>query len=44
MGLCLACAIADGFYEGKSNTSADLYEQGAQVSNSVIVSALVTFG
>jgi hypothetical protein len=44
MALCIACAVADGFYEGKSNTSADLYEQGAEVSNSLILSAMVTFG
>lgn len=43
-GLCIACAIADGVWAGKSNTSAVFYEPGAQPSSSAILDALVTFG
>lgn len=44
MILCTACAVADGVYSSTNGTSADLYEQGADVSSYAVIDALVTFG
>ena len=44
VGMCLACAIADGVRMGKTNTSAQLYEQDAETSDSIVVNAIITFG
>ena len=43
MFMCLITAICNGIWEGKTGTSADVFEVGADVSSSVPVDALVTF-
>lgn len=43
-GMCLACAIADGFYLAKDQTSQAFYEPGNDGSSITAVNAIVTFG
>ena len=43
MLMCLITAICNGVWEGKTGTSADVFEVGAEDSDSVAVDALITF-
>jgi phospholipid-translocating ATPase len=43
IGLCAACGIADGVFESRTNTSADLYEPGADETKFHWLDGVVTF-
>lgn len=44
MIICLACAIADGYFNSQVITSGDFYEPGNDGSDNVIVTSLITLG
>jgi phospholipid-translocating ATPase len=43
MVMCLVTAICNGVWESKSGTSADVFEVGAEDSNSVVLNSVITF-
>ncbi|KAH9913676.1 phospholipid-transporting ATPase 1 [Epithele typhae] len=41
--MCLSSAILNGYFDSKSDTSADFFEQGAEASHSNVLNAAITF-
>lgn len=44
MAMCTICAVVGGLQLNQTNTSRNYYEQGAEVSDSNVVNALIIFG
>lgn len=44
VAMCLACAIADGYFSDAVTNSPDFYDLGNDSSSNVILSSMVTFG
>lgn len=43
LAMCLSTAIASGYFETLTNTSADFYEVGSQPTDTVVLNSLITF-